>query len=122
MERRTNGNRARLNLERLDERIVPSHGQSNDPTDSLKVALEHLKRDLEDEPRSLKLFLSALTHDLQELVSAANKIKDDSHGHGNAKHADRDPKGNDDEDRGNTDPDDSPGKPVQHNNPSHGVS
>src|SRR5262245_46714086 len=93
MERRTTTNRARLTLERLDERIVPSHGTSDHSGESHGVALGHWKQEVEDEAtRWFRDWLADYAHDVREMDSAAAKAKNVSSGKSALKHGDHENK------------------------------
>ena len=132
MERRTTANRARLTLERLDERIAPSHGQTDGPDESHGLALGHAKRDLDEEPRSkrdrddesrsVNVVVTALMHDLLELVSTAAKVKDSSPSHTVGKQVDHETKSDKAESHGTNDAADSSGKTEPHTTPTHAAA
>src|SRR5438128_4287121 len=83
MDRRSTANRTILSVERLDERIAPSHGQSEAASEPHGLALGHLKRESEVEPQTVTNVVATVVNDAVDLVAKTSKgVEHGGHGTG----------------------------------------
>src|SRR5258706_6586356 len=73
MDRRSTANRTILSVERLDERVAPSHGQSEAASEPHGLALGHLRRESEVEPQAVTNVVATVVIDAVDVVAKTAK-------------------------------------------------